>query len=149
MKKDIHIANRVGAVVSLLVLFLCIFIFLFRLKGMPGVEWWLGVVFLLTALPFTYLLISARSLNRSRLYYIQLGAILLFILLELLLDYIFQIDFRSVRWMTILYVMFFFAGTGGIIGIASLSGKRWGIAAIILFLVMTILAFWQRAITGM
>jgi len=51
--------------------------------------------------------------------------------------------------MTILYVMCFFAGTGGLIGIASLAGKRWGTAAIVLFLVMTFLAFFQRAKTGM
>ena len=75
--------------------------------------------------------------------------ILLFILLELLFDYIFQIEFRSVKWMTVLYVMFFFAGTGGLIGIASLTGKRWSTAAIVLFLLMTLLAFLQRGITGM
>ena len=51
--------------------------------------------------------------------------------------------------MTILYVMFFFAGTGGLIGIASLAGKKWGTIAIVLFVLMTFLAFWQRAKTGM
>ena len=59
------------------------------------------------------------------------------------------IDFRSIKWMTILYVMFFFAGTGSLIGIASRAGKRWGAVAIALFLAMTFLAFWQRAKTGM
>ena len=138
-----------GGVISLLVLVLCILIFLFRLSGMPVVERWLGVVFLTTALPFSYLLISAKRLGRPSLYYIQIVAILLFILLELFLDYIFQIDFRNEQWMTVLYVMFFFAGTGGAIGIASLAGKRWSITAIVLFLAMTFLAFWQRANTDM
>jgi hypothetical protein len=142
-------ANRLGGVISLLVLVLCILIFLFRLGGQTGVEHWLGVAFLATAIPFAYLLFTAGSLHRSRLFYIQVGAILAFILLELLLDYIFKIEFRSLKWMTVLYVMFFFAGTGGLIGIASLAGKRWSIAAIILFLLMTLLAFWQRGETGM
>ena len=146
---DVRKANRLGGIISLLVLVLCILIFLFRLGGMPGVEKWLGVIFLATAIPFTYLLYGAASLKRSRLYFIQAGAILLFILLELLFDYIFQIEFRSVKWMTVLYVMFFFAGTGGLIGIASLNGKRWSTAAIVLFLLMTLLAFLQRGITGM
>jgi hypothetical protein len=142
-------ANRLGGVISLLVLVLCILIFLFRLGGMSGVEQLLGIVFLATAIPIAYLLFSAGSLHRSRLYYIQIGAILTFILLELLLDYILKIEFRSVKWMTVLYVMFFFAGTGGLIGIASLAGKRWSATAIVLFLLMTLLAFWQRGKTGM
>ena len=102
-----------------------------------------------TAIPFGYLLLRSARWNRAPLYYIQLGAILTFIILELTLDYIFQIGFRSVKWMTIVYVMFFFAGCGGLIGIAGKAGKKWAYAAIVLFLLMTILAFWQRAKTGM
>lgn len=142
-------ANRLGAIVSLTALGLCILIFVSRLWGYPLIETSLGIIFMATALPFSYLLIKARGLKRARIYYIQIWAILLFILIELFLDYIFKIEFRSVRWMTVLYVMFFFAGTGGLIGIASLGGKRWGTAAIVLFLIMTFLAFWQRAKTGM
>lgn len=146
---ELHKANTLGGIVSLLALALCILIFIFRLSGMPVVERWLGVFFMATALPFVYLLLGAGALHRPSLYFIQLGAILTFIILELLLDYVFQLDFRNVRWMTILYVMFFFAGTGGLIGIASQAGRYWTYSAIVLFLLMTILAFWQRAKTGM
>ena len=72
-----------------------------------------------------------------------------FIIIELLLDYVFKVDFRNTRWMTITYVMLFFAGTGGMIGIASQAGKLWAILAIILFFIMTTLVFVQRAKTGM
>jgi hypothetical protein len=34
-------------------------------------------------------------------------------------------------------------------GVISLAGKRWSAAAIVLFLLMTLLAFWQRGKTGM
>jgi hypothetical protein len=47
---------------------------------------------------------------------------------EALLDYILKVDFRSVSWMVISYVMLFFAGTGDLMGV---------------------LAFVQRAVTGM
>ena len=67
---------------------------------------------------------------------------------KLLLDYVLKIEFRPVRWMVISYVMLFFAGTGGLIGIAGRAGRNWALAAIILFLTMTVLAFVQRAITG-
>jgi hypothetical protein len=149
MGMDLHSANRLGGIVSLAALGLCILIFLFRLGGMMLVELWLGILFMSTALPFVYLLITARTFQRPAIYHIQLGAILLFILMELLLDYIFMIEFRKVRWMTILYVIFFFAGTGGLIGIASQAGKYWSMIAVILFLLMAFLAFFQRAKTGM
>jgi len=45
--------------------------------------------------------------------------------------------------------MLFFAGTGGMVGVASLAGRGWTIAAAVLFLAMGILAFVQRAVTGL
>jgi hypothetical protein len=51
--------------------------------------------------------------------------------------------------MVIGYVTFFFAATGGMIGVASLASAGWAIAAVILFLVMAVLAFVQRAVTGL
>ena len=149
MSADLHRVNRVGGVVSLIALALCILIFVFRLGGFPEIESYLGVLFLVCGIPFLYMLLLARTHQRPTIFYIQISAILLFILVELSLDYLFKIDFRNITWMTITYVIFFFAGTGGLIGIASLAGKRWGTAAIVLFLVMTFLAFWQRAKTGM
>ncbi len=74
---------------------------------------------------------------------------LAFIVTELLLDYVFKVEFRSVKWMALLYVMLFFGGTGGMIGIASQAGRSWTVVAVVMFLIMTFLAFWQRAKTGM
>jgi hypothetical protein len=45
--------------------------------------------------------------------------------------------------------MIFFGGTGGMLGVASHAGKPWAYSAIGLFLCMAILAFIQRAKTGM
>lgn len=149
MGLDIHRANTLGGIISLFALGMCILIFLFRLGNIPVIERWLGILFLATAIPFTYLFITAGTFQRPVIYYIQLLAILLFIIIELLLDYIFIIEFRKIRWMTITYVIFFFAGTGGLIGIASQAGKTWTMVAVVLFLIMTFLAFFQRAKTGM
>jgi hypothetical protein len=51
--------------------------------------------------------------------------------------------------MVISYVVLFFAGTGGMLGVARNAGRGWSILGIILFLIMAILAFVQRAVTGM
>ena len=74
---------------------------------------------------------------------------LAFLIAELLLDYIFKVEFRQVRWMVITYVVFFFAATGGLLGVARLAGQVWITLDGILYLVMAVLAFVQRGVTGL
>ena len=74
---------------------------------------------------------------------------LAWLVVEVLLDYILKIDFCNARWMVISYVVLFFAGTGGMLGVAANAGRGWGVLAIILFLTMAVLTFVQRAATGM
>ena len=142
-------ANLVGAVVAILVYVLTILVFSARLSGSSRTEHWLGLMLILLALPLVYLLIVAGGHARPPLYYVQLSLMLLYLLVELLLDYVLKLDFRSVRWMVISYVTLFFAGTGGMIGVASQAGKPWTVSAVVLFLLMAALAFFQRAKTGM
>jgi hypothetical protein len=96
-----------------------------------------------------FLLLTAPALERPALYYIQIVCMLAWLVVEALLDYILHVDFRNVRWMVISYVVLFFAGTGGLLGVAANAGRPWSISAIILFLVMAVLTFVQRAVTGM
>jgi hypothetical protein len=87
--------------------------------------------------------------GRPPLYYIQIGCILAWLVVELLLDYVLKYDFHQVRWMVISYVTLCFAGSGGLLGLAALAGRGWTILAVILFLMMAVLAFVQRWATGM
>jgi hypothetical protein len=74
---------------------------------------------------------------------------LAWLIVEALMDYILKIDFRNIRWMVISYVVLFFAGAGGMLGVAANAGRGWSISAIILFLIMAVLTFVQRLVTGM
>lgn len=141
--------DTLGAVVSLYILSICILVFIFRLLGHHRVEYWLGIILLLSAIPLMYLLYTAKQFHRPWIYYIQVGIMTGFLVIELLLDYLFKLEFRNMRWMVVLYLIFFFGGTGGMIGIASQAGKPWTITAVLLFFIMTFLAFYQRAKTGM
>ena len=146
---DITKANILGTYLALIVLILCSLIFIFRLLGLSKIEHLLGIIFLLTSLPITYLLLTAGQFQRPTIYYVQIGIMLVFMIVELILDYLFNFDFRHTKWMVITYAMLFFAATGGMIGIASLSGKPYSIIAIFLWLIMAFLAFFQRYKTGM
>jgi uncharacterized membrane protein YesL len=73
---------------------------------------------------------------------------LLWIIVLFLVDYVFKLDFRQTQWMVISYVVLYFAGMGGMIGVAAKAGLGWTISAVILFFIAGILAFVQRAVTG-
>lgn len=140
--------NLIGAVTAHVVFISSIITFSSRLIFKFGPGHWVGIPLLLMVFPLGYLLFTAPGVNRPFLYYIQVGLMLLFIILLFLVDYVFKYDFRQTQWMVISFVIFYFAGMGGMIGVASLAGRGWTISAIILFILAAILAFVQRAITG-
>lgn len=145
---EIEKLNLLGAYVAVFILFTSILIFVFRLTNRQVAEYWTGVAFMLSIIPIVYLIYSSTYIERPKLYLIQLGLMVGFIILELLLDYILRFDFRHTKWMAISYAMFFFASTGGMIGVASQAGKSWLIISVVLFFIMFGLAFFQRAKTG-
>jgi hypothetical protein len=98
--------------------------------------------------PLVYLLVNAPGSDRPILYYIQIGLMLIWLITLFLVDYVIKYDFRQTLWMVISYVVLAFAGLGGMIGIASLAGRSWTISSVILFIIVAILGFVQRAVTG-
>jgi hypothetical protein len=141
--------NLLGAIAAVAFFVSASLVFVFRLLGKPQYGHWIGYFEFLLTIPLIYLLLQAPQLGRPALYYIQIGCMLAWLVVEALLDYILKVDFRNVRWMVISYVVLFFAGTGGMLGVAANAGRGWSIAAIVLFLIMAVLTFVQRAITGM
>lgn len=141
--------NLLGAIVCVSYFLLCILICIARLAGRPRYGHWIGCTQFLAILPLVFLLIKAPRFERPVLYYVQISLMLVFLLVEILLDYLLKIDFRQIRWAVITYVMLFFAATGGMLGVTALSGRVWTILSVVLFIIMAILAFVQRAVTGM
>ncbi len=141
--------NLVGALTAIVFFMSAILVFVSRLLGKPQYGRWIGYFEFALFIPLVYLLIKAPAAVHPAIYYIQIGAILLWLVIELLLDYIFKIDFKNIRCMVITYVILIFAGSGGLLGIAANAGRSWSIPAIILFHVRTVLTFVQRAVIGM
>ena len=141
--------DLLGALVAVVFYVSAILVFIFRLLGNPQVGHWIGYGEFLLAIPLVYLLVSAPELKRPALYYLQISLMLAWLVVEALLDYILKFDFRQINWIVISYIVLFFAGTGGMLGVAANAGRGWTITAGILFLLMAILAFVQHAVTGM
>ena len=140
--------DRLGAIVAHVIFISSIITFSSRIffKIQPG--HWSGAPLLLMVFPLGYLLLKAPELRCPFLYYLQISLMLLSIVLLFVVDYALKIDFRQTQWMVISFIVLFFAGAGGMLGVAANAGRRWTISSVILFLVMAVLAFVQRAVTG-
>jgi hypothetical protein len=141
-------ANLLGAIVAHIIYLSSIFTFISRLIGQVRLGQWFGSFLLLMIFPLVYLLLKAYEFQRPALYFIQVALMITWIIVLFVLDYWLKIEFRQTQWMVISFVMLFFAGTGGMLGVAALAGREWTISAVILFLIMAILAFVQRSLTG-
>jgi hypothetical protein len=128
---------------------LIIAVFVSRILGWFEIGRWVGFASSLIIVPLVYLFVVGLGTGRRKIYFVWLALMVLFALFELVVDQILRIDLRSAQWTVVPYVMFFFAATGGMIGVASQAGKSWAITTVIVFFIMAILAFIQRGITGL
>jgi hypothetical protein len=144
-----RIANLVGAITANVYMLLIIFMFTTRILGWLEIGRWIGIISSLVLVPLIYLFVVGLKTDRRMIYFVWLVLMILFSLFELGVDQILMIDIRSSQWTVIPYVMFFFAATGGMIGVAAQAGKRWTILTCVIFLIMAVLAFIQRGITGL
>ncbi len=99
---DINKVKFLGAFTAVIILSLCSLIFIFRLLGYQKVEYWLGIILIFTAIPLVYLLFTANQFHRPTIYYVQIGIMIGFLILELFLDYVYKIDIKASRIMKLL-----------------------------------------------
>ena len=143
------VADLVGAITANVYMLLIIAVFVARILGLLEISRWIGFTSSLVIFPLLYLFIVGLRTSRRKIYFAWLALMILFVLFELIIDQILRADLRSQQSSVIPYVMFFFAATGGLIGVASQAGKTWAITTVIIFLIMATLAFVQRGITGL
>ena len=138
-----------GAAVAYVIYVSSIVVFSSRIVFGISPGHWIGVPYLLTALPLGYLLVKAPGVGRPLLYYVQVGLMLGSIIVIFLLDYVYETEWRDTQWMVVAFVTLYFAGIGGMIGIASHAGQGWTVGAVTLFFVAAAMALVQRGVTGL
>jgi len=143
------VADLVGAMTANVYMLLIIAVFIVRILGLLEISRWIGFISSLVIFPLLYLFVVGLGANRRKIYFAWLALMILFVLFELIVDQILKVDLRSQQSSVVPYVMFFFAATGGMIGVASQAGKRWTRLTCVIFLIMAVLAFVQRGITGL
>ena len=141
--------NILGAILANAINLSTILVFIFRLIEKPNIGHWIGIIIQLSIFPLVYLLYTAKRFYRRRIYYVWVGLMVVFIIVEFLVDWYPTVDFRNKLSIVIPYVTLFFGATGGMIGVASYAGKGWTIMTVSTFLIVFVLAFIQRGVTGM
>ena len=143
------VADLVGAITANVYMLLIIAVFIARILGLLEISRWIGFTSSLVIFPLLYLFVVGLRTSRRKIYFAWLALMILFVLFELIVDQILRVDLRSQQSSVVPYVMFFFAATGGMIGVASQAGKAWTITTVTIFLIMAVMSFVQRGITGL
>lgn len=119
------IADRLLVVAANLFNLLMVGIFLVRVKGPPGRDRALGIAVEALALPVVVALVLNGRAQRSA-WMIGLPVLLvLFLALELLLDYILKLEFRTTRWLGP-YLLLYYLSQMAMIGYAFLVSEPAG-----------------------
>ena len=110
-------ANLINVIMALL--------FVVRISNLPQVEDILGVAAMIMGFGLGYFAFVNWRNKRDKWETYLLIPIFLFFIVELLLDYILKIDFRSTTLVGP-YILFYYVGLWGLIGYAFRFDKKWG-----------------------
>ena len=124
-RMDFRIVDITLFVIANLVNLLMVGIFLARPKGLERVEFVLGIVVVAMALPVGAAVISNILGKREWWTTVLPLLLLLFLVIELLFDYILKIDFRSTALLWP-YIIVYYLGLMGMVGYSFLIGKPYG-----------------------
>ena len=82
MTDSTQVSNIVGAIVANLINVLVIAVLIARLSNRPKIEYWLGIILTLSIVPLAYLFITAIGFKRPFLYFIQIGLMITYLVVE-------------------------------------------------------------------
>ena len=92
-----------------------------------------GAIVISLILPFTITLLGFIDRSAEKKIIIPNAVIILYLLLELSLDYILKIPFREILAIHVPYIMFFYAAEFSMIGISFNINRKAGISVVLTF----------------
>ncbi|HEX9970937.1 MAG TPA: hypothetical protein VGD14_02595, partial [bacterium] len=100
-------------------------VFIARARGFERTEYILGLVVVALALPVITIIVLNIMRQRAWWTIVLPLPLIMYCLVELLLDYILKLDFRNTG-LVWLYIPIFYVGLWGMIGYSFLIGRQWG-----------------------
>ena len=139
-QEDYQIIDLTLFAVANLVNILLIGIFLSRPRGLKRIEKYLGIVLIALAVPVTISVLFNIMGNREWWSIVLPCLLVVFLLVELILDYILKLDFRHTRLLWP-YLLLYYVSLCGMIGYTFLIGKSYGVFTLITYF-LNLLATW-------
>ncbi len=96
----------------------------------------LGVIVLFLIIPYTLILIGYLKQKEEKKITISLAVILIYLLLELLLDHVLMVPFRDIPVLHIPYIIVFYAAEFSIIGVSFDKNKKLGFVVLTTFFLL-------------
>jgi hypothetical protein len=113
----VYLANLLNVIMTIL--------FTARIFGLPQVEYLLGIVGMVMGFVLGYIAFLNKKNKRDKWEAYLLIPILLFFIVDLILDYVLTFEFRSTAIVGP-YVLLYYVGLWGLIGYSFRFDKKWG-----------------------
>jgi small-conductance mechanosensitive channel len=120
----VYLANLINVIM--------VFLFVARISALSQVERVLGIVAMIMGFCLGYIALINRMKKRDKWETYLLVPIFLFFIVELVLDYILDFDFRSTALVGP-YVLFYYVGLWGLIRYAFRFDKKWGFLTLVTY----------------
>jgi hypothetical protein len=133
----VYLANLINILIA--------FLFLARMSGLTDVENTLGIAVITMGFALAYIAYINKKNRRDKWETYLLIPIFLFMIVELILDYILILDFRS----TIIvgpYILLYYIGAWGLIGYSFRFEKKWGFITLGTYFLMMILSIYPYVV---
>lgn len=130
-----YTANFINVIMALL--------FVVRIYNLPQVDYILGIVVMILGFGLGYIAFVNWRNKRNKWETYLLIPIFLFFIVELLLDYILNYDFRNTALVGP-YILFYYVGLWGLIGYAFRFDKKWGFLTLVTYFLNMILSILQH-----
>ena len=120
--------NRIDLIVvsmANLINIIMVVLFAVRMSGLPHAEKGLGVVAMIMGFALGYIAFLNKKSKRDKWMTYLLIPIFLFFVVELILDYVLTLDFRSTAIVG-QYILLYYVGLWGLIGYSFKFDKKWG-----------------------
>lgn len=133
------IANWLNLILSL--------IFLNRVFGRTAWEHWLGYGTLIMVFPLTVIAFSNLTGGRSWAFWILPLVMVIFLVIEFVLDYWLKFNFRQSAWLGP-YLLVYYLALFAMIGYAFLAGRPYGFVTLITYFINLAATFFSYARVG-
>jgi small-conductance mechanosensitive channel len=131
----VYIANLINVIMALL--------FVARISNLPHVEDILGIVVMIMGFGLGYIAFVNWRNKREKWEAYLLIPVFLFFIVELLLDYILNFDFRNTMLVGP-YILFYYVALWGLIGYAFRFDKNWGFLTLATYFLNMVLSVLQH-----